>query len=95
MTYLIWSETEEGEEHHALYDQSNRALVRTAPLYGTAFQTDNYDLFQLLVSWASGGMAEAYVDKFRHTKHGGNAWMRILKPWRAKMQRTRAFNRWT
>ncbi len=64
LTYLIWSEVEEGEEHHALYDQSNRTLVRTAPLYGTAFQTDNYDLYQLLVSWTSGGMAEAYVDKF-------------------------------
>ena len=78
LAYLLRSENED-DEHYGLFDGSNRALIRNAPLTGSAFNTDNYDLYQLLVTWTSGGTAEAYVDKYRSTEHGRNAWLRILE----------------
>jgi hypothetical protein len=61
-----------------LFDQSNLALIRNAPLLGQAFESDNYDLYQFLVTWTSGGTAESYVDRFKSTLDGRSAWQRLL-----------------
>ncbi len=61
-----------------VFDQSNVALIQNAPLHGNVFNSDNYDLFQILTTWTSGGTAESYVDHFKRDSNGRHAWLRLL-----------------
>ena len=59
-------------------DNDATHLIKNTPLHGTIFQVDNYNLFQVLVSWTSGGTMEAIVDRHRTTSNGRAAWSIIV-----------------
>jgi hypothetical protein len=75
---LLDNEVDNDSDYDA-FDQSTLTLIQNTPIAGEAFKTDNYDLFQLLITWTSGGTAETYVDRYRRTSDGRAAWTWLLQ----------------
>jgi hypothetical protein len=69
------------DETQELYDEedSNNLLKRivNAPLSGNSFTSDNFELYQFLVSWTAGGTAVSYVDLYKTIQDGRKAWLSL------------------
>ena len=65
--YLIRDEQEMIME---LEDNESTSLIRDTPHHGIVYQADNYELFQVLTSWTSGGTMEALVDLYQLSSNG-------------------------
>ena len=61
-----------------LEDNELTSLIRDTPHHGIVYQADNYELFQVLTSWTSGGTMEALVDCYQSSSDGQSAWWMII-----------------
>ena len=61
-----------------LEDNELTSLIRDTPHHGIVYQADNYELFQVLTSWTSGGTMESLVDRYKSTSGGRSAWQMII-----------------
>ena len=59
-------------------DNDMSVIIRDTPHHGSVYQADNYEFFQVLISWTSGGTMEALVDRYRSTQDGRSAWQMII-----------------
>jgi hypothetical protein len=61
-----------------LEDNELTSLIREIPHHGIVYQVDNYEFFQVLTSWTSGGTIKAHVDRYQSTLDGRLAWQMII-----------------
>ena len=59
-------------------DNDMSVIIRDTPHHGSVYQADNYEFFQVLISWTSGGTMQALVDRYRSTQDGRSAWQMII-----------------
>ena len=81
LSYLLRDDTmmiEEEGNTHTTTDGNIQSMISHAALEGDTFNADNYNLFELLVAWTSGGTGEAFVDRFAVTTNGQGAWKQLF-----------------
>ena len=65
------------EQDHGL-DGDTQSIIRNAPLPGEADNTDNCELFQILVAWTASRSWQPLIDRFYLHSDGRGAWLSLI-----------------